>query len=230
MKNMDFAISLKSEMNDSINRMQKYYNFLTNKENYDKRLFFLTFANEQVINDMITFFPENYKEIRKCILTETAKYISQNKTLLNYIIDFDDNSDDYNLFIKNKNNETLIEISLIYKKTYLIKDLHILMNEVQISECKNKMEKIKNQMEQIKLLFEEENISDVGEYAKKMFFPKRYFKKLNKDLNILQQQYIDIQNELNHLMNQLNVYKNSNRYQEQKRISESIDDIFSIKR
>lgn len=167
MKNTDFSISLKAEMDDNINRMQKYYNFLINEESYDSRLFFLTFSNYQVINDIINYFPGNYKEIRKHILTKTAKYIKENRIFSDYIVNFDDDSDSYELFIENIKGEKLVNVLLADKKTHFIKNTDILMIEVQMTEAENEIKKIDNEITQIKSLFNEDNISDVSEYAKK---------------------------------------------------------------
>lgn len=65
---------------------------------------------------------------------------------------------------------------------------------------------------------------------KKMFFPKSYSKKLDKKLKTLYEHHKEVQNKIDAMISQLNIYTNSDRYREQKKISDAINELFAIKK
>ena len=230
MSDYRFKQSLKNEMDNRINHMNNYFNMLTSPEKYDDRVFYLTMSSEHTIEELNILFPENKKEIRLTILNKIREYLMTKLNLSNFLLDIEPDSDNYEIHLYHKNDLWMI-ISLLNRNVKIILPEDIEYAEsVLLPKLETETAKIADAIQQEVLKTREENITEVKQYAKKMFFPKQYDKQIRENIEYLQNKINELKNEAENLYNTvLYPYYNNDEYKTKRMLADSIESILKVR-
>ncbi len=208
-------------------KIDVYTNMLTDTQDiYGDLLFIKTLVKSEVINELKVFFPDVMPEIRNILLFRLQKYIQENllkgPSFKGYSVVYDIDLEDFafNLLYEERPIADIVLTmdSLFYNYPDDIRE----MIDIEIPSIEEDISSLKEMYNENQRNLIDDNITDVSIYAQRMFRPKSFKKKMDKQSDSLLNDIAVLDEYLSELTAKVDAYAQSHRYQTDLDICEKI--------
>lgn len=222
--------SFRAEYDDTIHHITIFYNMLTNADKYDNRIFYLTMTSSETLDYLAFLFPIHKQEIRDVILEKMAQYFSSFKELAGCNFVFNENSEGYEMRAEDERGKVLVYINLYDRTVTLDAPENIKQIELyDIPKIDTQIDALLTSIEAARNSLNEDQITEVKDYAKKMFMPKRYEKQVDAEIRGYQMDLDFQQDKKRKLQQELEVYHRTPEYKNRKRVGDILTSIMRVK-